>query len=358
MSVKAINLVILIVLSIFFSCTSCKRDFSALEEQKECLIPTDTTSHIFSWTVDTLGENGSVLRAVSIISENEAWAGGLILRINKRPHTLVTWDGLFWNTTIPPMTAIYPDTSRAPINAIFVLNENNIYLINDNGEFGYWNREKWHTEYVANKEGNIHSIWGYSKESIYFAGLNGAITHYNGKVFKKQTTPSNVDLNHITGYTDEKTGSTKLWACGRTTLLYSENGVNWQTVWDINNPLLPDNFLNPTAIEVVGGCLIVAVYYYTNTRVYLFDPDKPFEYKLLTEFKSYVRDISGNSLNDIVFVGDENKVHHFNGKSTYFYSELSGVGQLLSISMKYNQVYIVGSVGSPYRKAVIINGQR
>lgn len=363
MFVNAINLIILIVLSIFFSCTSCKRDFSSLEEQKGCLIPTDTTSHHFTWTIDTLGEYGSVLRDVSIISENEVWAGGE-LKKNDNFYNAVKWTGSEWFLDQIPLK-IWQTNDYIPsrLNAIIALWPDDIWVTNK-GEVVHFNGTDWDkrnflfTNLDDQTFGGINSFWAASSGDIFAVGNKGNFFRYNGNRWERFNNITTTDLNHITGYTDPKTGNTQLWACGRTTLLYSEDGQNWQIVWDENNPFLRDNYLNPTAIQVVGNCLVVAVFYNQNTRIYLVDPDNPFEFKMIAQFNAYIYDISGNALNDLFFVGSEHKIFHFNGSTTHHYSDLTNIGQLLATDKDENGVFIVGYIGSPFSKAIIIHGIR
>jgi hypothetical protein len=56
----------------------------------------DTTSHNFTWEIDTLGEYGSYLNDVWIVDENDIWVVGEIIT-DSGWYNLAKWDGLNWS---------------------------------------------------------------------------------------------------------------------------------------------------------------------------------------------------------------------------------------------------------------------
>jgi hypothetical protein len=79
---------------------SCERDFSSIGKKPVNPPPNgaDTTSHNFTWRLDTLGTNWSILLDVAIVNENDIWAVGEI-------HTAETdtFDSL--GNWVPPFNA-------------------------------------------------------------------------------------------------------------------------------------------------------------------------------------------------------------------------------------------------------------
>jgi hypothetical protein len=70
----------------------------------------DTTSHNFTWQIDTLGDgNSSVLKDVTILSDTCAWAVGEIYKKDSlgnwdnEPYGAAHWNGTKWNLIITIM---------------------------------------------------------------------------------------------------------------------------------------------------------------------------------------------------------------------------------------------------------------
>jgi hypothetical protein len=86
----------LIPLMLFLSC-SCKDDGVPLPPTK-----TDTTSHNWSFSFDTLGATASVLSDVAIVNDSLAYAvGEMYLRdssgqIDPQPYNMARWNGRGW----------------------------------------------------------------------------------------------------------------------------------------------------------------------------------------------------------------------------------------------------------------------
>jgi hypothetical protein len=57
----------------------------------------DTTSHNFTWVIDTLGNYGSYLNDVAIIDENNIWVVGNI-ETDSGEFNAAKWDGFRWKT--------------------------------------------------------------------------------------------------------------------------------------------------------------------------------------------------------------------------------------------------------------------
>jgi len=273
----------------------------------------DTTSHNFTWEVDTLGAYGSHLKDVAIISENKVWVVGDLqvgITPNTELHGAAIWDGSQWN-----YKKIIVDGSNIRAQGIHAFVENDIWIAA--GSIVHYNGTEFTLSYLRNISAGelVNKVWGLSTDSMYGIGKDGLIVHYDGNSWAYQNSEVNVDLHDITGNIDPVTGQTRIWIAGERTLLYSDGGENWQVVWDQNNPLLPDGFNYPAALYVPDNKRLVISA--TNQSVlgsYQFYQENLDIYKQL--FTSVVPALSMgvNGLNDLIMVaGSYFKISHFNG---------------------------------------------
>ena len=363
-----LNYLFVFVLSFFFlTCAGCKKDLSPIEKKEEpvCQLPTDTTSHEFTWTVDTLGGQGSYLKDVAIISENETWVvGNLHLYRYPNPnqydyYNCAKWNGSEWTYSLLPLVSVVGnDTAHADIYAIFSTNKDNIWVFSSAGSYGYWNGNKWKSEIMPSRKGSINDIWGTGPDNMFFVGNHGTIVHYNGQTFKSVFNQVDDDFKSISGFYDERKDKTHIWVSGTRTLLYSEGGAEWQIVFEENNTLLPQGYVNPTCVYALNECHVIStIWGYSDLGLFLFDNRNLSEYKIIDYYNIFPRGLSGNGMNDIFFVGDFNRVGHYNGKSIQDYPELAGGGIFHSVAFDSNNVYVVGSTGVGW-SAVVARGTR
>jgi hypothetical protein len=89
----------LIIFLMFLLTVSCKKDPPVVPPP---IVQIDTTSHVINWTIDEIGEYGSILRDVAIIDENNIWAVGEIYlkdtlgNPDPKAYNAVHWDGSKW----------------------------------------------------------------------------------------------------------------------------------------------------------------------------------------------------------------------------------------------------------------------
>lgn len=359
MTVKKNRLIILFLfLNLFVY--NCKRDFSVIEEPKICPVPTDSTSHYFTWTVDTLGEYGSILRDVAIISENEVWAVGELYGYDSRTTNLAIWNGDDWKFKHIPLITVYGDTSFNSIDAIFKKNKNEIWVVSSNGEFGFFDGNSWQSFNIPVNvwKGAICSIWASSSSNVYLVGRNGSIIHFNGLSFRAMNSQTSEDLRKIAGHTDPKTGQIRVWAGGTFSMLYCDDGENWQVLWDKDNPMFEDNFVHVHGLYIPDDChLIASVWSGLKARLYMFNQKDFNDYTLLAEHEGYTDAMTGQDINDIFIVGDFNIIQHYNGNSTNSYPEFLGGGYNYGAYYKNNNIFIVGVTGASFR-SIVIRGSR
>jgi len=188
----------------------------------------DTTSHDFTWEIDTLGNYGSYLKDAWIVDENNIWVVGNI-ETDSGTYNTAQWDGMKWNL----MQVVNSD----PIFSIQYFNENDIWVVS----YGYpahFNGNDW-TLYRFHQLGidaSALALWGTSSSNMYFVGLKGSIVRYDGSTFTKMETNTDTQLSDIDGTPD---GSV-IYAVGKTNIIPAKS----------------------IALEIING--IISQFYYVD----------------------------------------------------------------------------------------------
>ena len=202
----------------------------------------DTTSHDFTWTIDTLGSYGSYFNDVAIIDENNIWAVGEIYvpdpdsswnGTGYESFNAARWDGEQWNLKQIPFIGSCSAVTYPMIKAIWAFSENNIFLTNG-GALAIFDGTNTRLECGINQllDGAVNAIWGSSPEDVYFVGGHGRIIHYDGSGFIRLESGTDVDLLDIWGNSD----GSEVWTCGwdyntNEGVLLRKRGTQWQTLW-------------------------------------------------------------------------------------------------------------------------------
>jgi hypothetical protein len=351
---------LLFLLSLFFFLFffSCEKDFSSLSKRQLLNIP-DTTSHDFTWQVDSIGELTSGLFDVYAISEDNIWAVGDIKKTdssgNKLKYNAVHWDGPKW------------ELKR-------ILYRGGFWTIETN--FAFNSKDIWFEAFVKWDGSNfielpipgiligqsIKKMWGISSNNIYVVGSGGFIAHYNGSTWQKLNSGTTINLKDVWGFKD----SDVVWTCGYASnssesILLRYDGVNWETVWKWHfqqgssdsayEGLLSSLWaVDSDSLIVVGG-----------DGVYRQDVDgksAPRVEKLyLGAFPFRVR---GSASNNIFIVGDKGMVWHYNGATWKNFPQLQNPNWVFySIAVLQNKVVVVGEDYSQViQKDIIVTGIR
>lgn len=331
----------------------------------------DTTSHNFTFETFTFGEHStSVLYDVAIINENDIWAVGEIYmndslgNPDQNLYNVAKWDGQNWK--IERVYYNYQGSNFiAPVRSIFSFSISDIWV--GSTQPMRWNGSEWQKwDLLGNIwNGWINKIWGTSSNDIYIVGNSGNIAHYNGSNWTKIESGSDVDLKDVYGTKD---GSI-VWISGKTdlykTVLYKVESGQIKKVFE-------DSF--PWQIQtgkISGGILSI----WTNSKgfVYLTTPINAYRslsntggegkeiYPLNDGLNGGTARIRGTTANNIVTVGANSSILHFNGYSWEIYGELlNNLTLLSSVDIKDN---IIVSVGDKMEnnflyKAIIAIGRR
>jgi len=294
------------------------------------------------------------LYKVSAIDPNNVWAIGeietqgydSIWHTSTTRNNAVKWNGHDYEYYQLNVMDYGGNPSIQDLRAALTFSTTDIWFFSGAGSYVRWNGISWESAYIYEQLGSPNAAWGVSSEDFFIVGHNGSITHYDGAHFTLMESGTKRNLHDITGYIDPETGKTNVWVAGELILLHYD-GTKWATVWDENNPILPDNYNHPGALYAPNPKqLVVAAWYPQTIRGYCINTKDVTNFKEI--FTTSVSGIAmdGLSLNDIIIVGMFNRVAHFNGKSIKEYEEINQYGNNTSVAYIQGHVYIVGPMGA------------
>ncbi len=316
----------------------------------------DTTSHNFTWEIDTLGISGS-LRDVQIIDENNIWVVGEI-ETDTATYNAARWNGNEWEY-------IEIVSGSMELYSILYFNENDIWAL---GSYPFhWDGDEW-TMYHLTEMGIIPGglsngdLWGTSSNNLYFVGRSGRIVKYDGTSFTKMTSPTTQDLDGIAGVVDSKTGEKRIWVNGWSDypnrgLLLQYNGTDWEIVWDEHNPFFEDSqYVTPTLHVPDEKYLVVYSGGTDHSILSIHDQKDLQQYEIIHyDYHGFIRSLAGDKVNDLIGVGDLTNAIHFNGSTVVQIDELENMVpafRYLSVDSKGGIIVIVSD--TPY----VIQGRK
>ncbi|MDP7526065.1 MAG: hypothetical protein QF852_00405 [Candidatus Marinimicrobia bacterium] len=335
---------------------------------KAVALTMDTTSHNFVWTIDTLGIDGSYLKDVAIVDENNIWVVGNIEMpdpdssfngTGKELFNAAHWNGEEWEF----MRIVNSD----PIFSIHYFSDNDIWVV----LYGYpthWNGNNW-VQYRLHDLGvqaSVNVLWGTSSSNMYFAGLNGSIVHYDGSTFAKMESGTEIKLKDIDGTEDGEhvfaTGyeSSGTWG-GHSIALALEDG-EWVTIRH------EDSF---TPFGVSDWGLISSVwasddeaYFMTYAGIKSYDYTtleasiKYTMWEMMTSTDHIVK-IRANDVNDILLIGRLGGYYHYNGMQWYKNNEIENQISVYTTSMDFKEnMYVSVGWETSFEHALISRGFR
>ena len=297
----------------------------------------DTTSHNFTWEIDTLGDYGSYLNDVWIVDENDIWVVGNI-ETDSMEYNMAHWDGVEWELMglvsqdeqighlgIDPIIENY-SSHTLDLYSIHYFSENDIWVLS--GYPIHWDGNNW-TFYHLHKMGVIDvglsngAMWGSSPDNIYFVGRKGTIVHFDGNEFTKMESGTHIDLIDIDGTEN-----------GEYIFIVGQNDLKETIVLQIHNDIqtiyLSDNVIPDGDYGIVSSLFVYGDTTYIDTKVGLL------KYNYLTETSSILRtddleifdgnrivDVVRNNTNDYILIGAIWDIFHFNGLNMSLYDGIS-----------------------------------
>lgn len=318
----------------------------------------DTTSHNFTWTIDTLGRYASYFNDVTIIDENNIWAYGEI-RTDSGYYGAAHWDGVEWK-----LERLFWNSSNVyGIQSIWGESADDFWVAV--GSIFHWNGSVLEMKYqVLGTQKGLRSVWGTDNSNLYFAGNGGNIVHYDGSHFKQMISGTDIDLKRIsgndkgnvfiTGYEDDGQG-----------IALKLNNNTWQKMYvsPSGGAHIPSGNYGRFKDVFCGNNFV----YFLTTAGLLKVNLKSSINKLITErdFGSnefVMHDIEGQAENDFIIASNRGRIVHWNGYSWSIQNEMYDLypDHILTVygaDYNDNTVAIVGTYSSGSKGLIIIGKQ-
>jgi len=194
----------------------------------------DTTSHEFTWRMDTLGCAGSILWDVAIVNDTCVWVVGDLFTKpydSFERYNAAMWNGKVWKKFRFKLAGFNGFESVHDLKAVFYSPDNKL-IVSSGGSFNIHevSGKRLYTAYLDKSTGSTSKIWGTSSSNLYLVGSNGSITRYNGNTFTLMESGTMVDLLDVWG-----TPNGEVWACGYNSsgedlghsILLEKSGQSW-----------------------------------------------------------------------------------------------------------------------------------
>jgi len=315
-----------------------------------------TTSHNFTWTIDTLGNYGSYLNDVAIVDEDDIWVAGNIVT-DSMEYNAARWDGEQWQ-----LIRIAPAGYFGPITAVYAFSSDDIWF----GKYGlafHFNGTSF-TRYEPSNSSfpgmpSLNAIWGTSSSNLYFVGDNGSIVHYDGATFTRIESGHDVRLTEIAGTPDDDyvfiAGYSFVLPVSTTALMLHNGELTTLYYADHLTPETPTDLGAVSAVGVTDNVVTFVTYQGLWQREL---------HTGFTRLDKRVRHYEYHSMhtqgaNDILLAGGGFKYAHFNGATWDLNEDLFNQYHLStgSINLFQNTAVIVGFIQGGSH-AIVARGRR
>lgn len=327
----------------------------------------DSTSHSFSFRIDTLGVISSVLSDVAIISENDIWVVGELYlndssgNLDPNPYNVAHWNGVNWEAIRiysdcrlywPNCGPVYFTVSRG--KAAFAFGPNDVWIVA--GGVHHFDGTRWVEQQAMVEIGGTNKIWGSSSTNLWFVGNGGRLIQKSGNTWRQVESGTTLAVQDIIGDGPLSSGQQQVLAVASNK--FTNNGV---AVLGISSAAVVSyqvSGLPTTSLVGIWG---------TVGRKYYVCGDGVFEtYDLRSPWRAvpgipmiFTEGIRGNALNDVIVVGDFGLVLHWNGVDWHQYTgaELPFFpGQFESVDVTEDLVVAVGWFNDG--RAVVLRGRK
>jgi hypothetical protein len=324
----------------------------------------DTTSHDFTWSMDTLGVTASALNDLAIINDTLAYAVGEIYmrdstgQIDPSAYNLAKWDGHQWQLLRIQFYDFcgQPSTGSYPTKSILAFSPTDIWIGKSGSQVVRWNGQS-QTAPMCTPV-SINRIWGESPNSVYAGGDNGGLAHYNGSTWQRVESGTNLDIMDIWGATNPHTGDLEILALASTyrpdlhgcmLLKVTSNSATPLSTNGLSQDLFSSWFVPERRYYAVGAG-IHQKRMLSDSAWTVFPPG------VVTRFFS--GEVRGQGVNDVFVVGSFGEVVHFNGFSwqKYFSDVPIPSGYLGFVEIKGNLMMATGQVNAS--RGIVLIGRR
>jgi len=323
----------------------------------------DTTSHNFTWEIDTLGQAASsVLYDVAIISDTLAYAVGEIFvrdslgGIDPTPYSLAKWNGTGWQLMRMYYSSNGSPQVIAPIRGIAVLESQDFWFAA--GSVFHWDGHSAFADLSFSRlelpepNGTLEKIRGTSRASLCAVGNAGSIIRLAGTAWSKLESGTTLPVQDI-------------WVGPRHA--NSTESICLASAFQANQgeELLLLGANSADKLPTSGLAWRLSGLWFVPDRLYIVVGDGVFVKRSIKDISTwqnlapevtqyYVSAVAGTGLNDVVAVGHFGEVLHFNGVSwRSLLPETAIDGAYLRVAVRQQLSMAVGFAKS---NAVVLRG--
>ncbi len=321
----------------------------------------DTTSHDFTWEIDTLGNlMGFGMMDVAIINDTCVWIAGEINVMDSLgnwkdfSYNVARWNGASWSlmTSMDSAYGYYQNYS------IFAFNDSDLWVGGKMPQ--HWDGREWTTPGSWRWGGlRIMTIWGTSSINMYAGSDYGNIFHFDGMNWNKIEIGTSFNVMDFWGSTNRNTGEMEILAVASNVVYPFEHcilQISGSTVSTLNDSGI---------ISPIWGVWFEAgrEYYVAGLRIYRnHDPYKNKLWLPDSEMSSfsymYMNSIRANGINDVIVANDFGDIFHFNGFTSRNYKQQIGLEDVMyhSVAIRGDLAIAVGK--NKFRIAIVAIGRR
>ena len=319
----------------------------------------DTTSHNWTFSIDTLGVTASTLYDVTIINDTLAYAvGEMYLRdstgqLDPQAYNMAQWNGVSWQFMRIQFFTICGQSSRTPYPAksVFAFGANDVWIAMDGSQMARWNGTAQTATICMSDPFVINKIWGENPNSIWAVGYGGRIGHYANGTWQRVESGTTLPIQDVYGARDNQSGQYEILCVAEA---YGVPGGS--KVLLIENASARELTTNGLESWGVEGIWVVPNRQYMVIGQGVWRSASPEGNWWLDNTLPGVAttSISGQSLNDITVCGAFWLLATWNGVRWQTYFPRTG-GSFGSVAIKRNMLVAVGDIGN---KAVVVRGTR
>jgi hypothetical protein len=332
--------------------------------KEKIVTPPPTNPRDYTWTVDTLTSLGSFQTMMQ-----DMWGSApnnlYVVGHNSSGSDMFRFDGRSWSEVKLLVGQGGTISDGISLSAIYGFTAEDIWAVGRKVDYNpnpppnfldssvviHFDGRQW-SEFRVSGGRSLQGIWGISPTDLWAGGIEGTLYHFEGNAWKKMDQPANHWFFCFTGF-----GIHDIYA-----LAYEVDPVSLLTFyllhWDGNTWTLEDSFKETGGggEDKFGGGKIFAIggHLFSAGRGVFKKTASGWE-KILSTRGTYLRDIDGNSSDNLFAVGNFSAVYHFNGADWYRYP------QFTDRNIHYNaswtdgrEVFIVGYDGP---RSYILHGK-
>jgi hypothetical protein len=323
----------------------------------------DTTSHNFEGELFIFGnQSPSTLNDVVIISPTDIWAVGEIL-INDIRYNAIHWNGNSWEYIQIPVKQ-FNSVFIADLLGVYAIDANNIWFT-DGGGLQHWDGKTFTTvvfmeDYVKSDDFSLlKRIWVLDENNIYLVSDDGNVIYFDGKEYKELIKTTQASINDLWNSKESQEPNAIFGAVSNK---YSDSEY---FIMKLENETVGESFNWRTT-----GENIFALWFKDFNKLFAIGTDltDQFDYHIFKRDRGgkwhdlenpvdsyFLHAIRGNDINDIFVCGDFLAIAHFNGFTWKEFNEFRQPAAFYRMDFKED---LMVAVGITARDAILLKMER